>query len=227
MPPSSEPLIFPVGHYLGRVYLSQGADLDHHRIRLGHRMERLPDDNDFGVWALLHGLGPEGDSSIRWTRSAVEFLLDGTDLTGANYIIEQLLHRELAVQVSQDSEDVIAFARNHRLRPMLYGTGNTPGELGAFGIGLPGNDPVLKLTLPEFELWQWSPHTNSLWDTMNLLSRAWLSVGLDDPRYTDPATRMTRDLQALHLIISHGAGYLDRATGVPSRLTGTAGAGRS
>lgn len=248
IPDNSAGLIFPVGYYSGPFHPG-----GRHHVRVGRRDERLENATEFRVWALLHGLGRDGDSRLTWSPAAVEYAAAEAGIGGAGEILATLVDRGLATVVELGLDRVVTFAKSYRFCPLLTGvpqssdpksgdpqssdpesshpeSGDDAGFGIGMGIGFGGTEPVVRVGRPEFELWRSASTHGSLWATETTLAAAAKRAGSTDDRLTQPQLRMAADLLGLHRLISHHAGYLDhiggpRAARVPDPTGGATGMG--
>ena len=65
----AEPLIVPIGHYVGAFFPTPGSPEHYQQVRVGADLRRLSDEQ-FRVWGLAHGLLDQLDAGP-WTRSAL------------------------------------------------------------------------------------------------------------------------------------------------------------
>jgi hypothetical protein len=207
----TSPLIFPVGHYLGTHYPGAGADLDFHVVRIGWEIYRLEGNEQFGVWALAHGVPDQGDATAAWTRPALEGAARASGLAGVSSALDDLLAKDLIIEVTAETEEAVEFARVCRIRSLLVGLGNTAEDPLHFGIGLPAGQPIMQASTFDYELWKWGHACDSLWHACNVLAQAGRDVDPADPEQTDPSRILTRVLSTTQNLISHGAAYLDEA----------------
>jgi hypothetical protein len=207
----ASPLIFPVGHYIGAHYAYAGAELDFHVLRVGWEIYRLETNEQFGVWALAHGVPEPGGDASEWTRPALEGAARAGGLAAVPAALDELMTKDLVIEVTPDTEDAVEFARVTRTRSLLVGLGNTADDPLHFGIGLPGGDPIMQATTFEYELWKWGHACDNVWHICNVLAQVGRDVAPDDPEQADPNRVLTRVLPALQNLIAHGVIYLDEA----------------
>jgi hypothetical protein len=205
-----EPLILPIGHYLGAYHPSAGAELDSYVVRVGWETYQLSGTEQFGVWALAHGV-PEGADTAPWTRSAVYGAARAAGIPGAGPILDDLIGKDLLVEVTPGTAEAVEFARVCRTRSLLIGLGNTPDEPLRYGIGLAGAKPVVKVPGFTYELWKWGHACDSLWHACQILAQAGQDTAPGDPDQTDPERILARCLAAIQVLIAHGGIYLDEA----------------
>jgi hypothetical protein len=210
-PASTASLIFPVGHYLGANYPAPGADLDFHVVRIGWEIYRLEGNEQFGVWALAHGVPDQGDEMAPWTRPALEGAARATGLPAVGGALEGLFTKDLIIEVTPETADAVEFANVVRLRSLLVGLGNTADDPLHYGIGLPGGQPVMLATAFDYELWKWGHACDNLWHICQVLAQAGRGVAPDEPEQTDPERILTRVLASVQNLVAHGAAYLDEA----------------
>lgn len=210
-PASLAPLIFPVGHYIGAHYEYPGADLDFHVVRIGWEIYRIEGNEQFGVWALAHGVPVPGDETQSWTRPALEGAARATGLPSLGGALEALFTKDLIVEVVPETADAVDFAKVVRPRSLLVGLGNTADDPLHYGIGLPGGQPVMRATAFDYELWKWGHACDSLWHVCQVLAQAGRDVAPNEPEQTEPERILTRVLAAVQNLVAHGAVYLDEA----------------
>lgn len=212
--PLTEPLIFPIGHYMGPFYPAKDAPLKHHVIRVGWDTANLPEEDHFGVWAIAHGLR-ERISTTPWTRGVVEAAATEAGVPDAAGIVDSLLDQGVLAEVAPGTDQAIAFARRYRMQSLMVGFGNSQDEPGWNAIGLPGLPPVLKVPIKEYELWQWGHLGTSLWHASELLAEVWRQGGSAEPADIDPVERLTHTLDTLRLLVASNVAYLDLARTPP------------
>ena len=197
-------MLFPVGHYVG---VDSDADAERHLVRVGRHLLRL-DDERFAVWTLAHGL--PGDDPAPWTRAGVDAVARTAGLRATAASLDDLLAKDLVIDVAPGTADAIDFARTCRLRSQLIGLGPDPDRPGEFGIGLAPGVPVVRVDALGYELWQWGHLCDSLWHACAVLPEA----GADLP---DAEAALTRSLAVLQVLIAHGAIHPDRSTSAIAR----------
>lgn len=204
--------IFPVGHYLGAHYPHAGADLDFHVVRIGWEIYRLDGNEQFGVWALAHGVPEQdGDEMAPWTRPALEGAARATGMPGVPAIVDGLMAKDMIVEVTPGTPDAVEFARVSRIRSLLVGLGNSADDPFHYGIGIADAEPILRVPAFTYELWKWGHACDSLWHACHVLAQAGRAVDPANPEFTDPERVLTRCWPAIQVLIAHGAAYLDEA----------------
>jgi len=128
---------------------------------------------------------------------------------------------DLGLLARLDPTDAEAFARAHRMRPLLTGLGAHPDLPGTYALGLPGEPLVL---LPEFafEVWQWAGAAPDLWTAGEAFAdldddERVMALEAGEPVDVTPidADDVLTDLvYALRLLLEQQAAYLDRAEAV-------------
>lgn len=200
-----EPLIFPVGHYLGAVH---GAPVTYHRIRVGERSVRLDTTDQVTIWALSHGV-PELAGDGPWTRARVERLARDGGIVNPAGVIDRLLADGLLAEVTLGTPAAAEFARRHRLRPLMIGMGNTAEDPQRFRIGY-ADQPAIEVSRTLYELWQWG-HLFDLWQTCKLFAEVDRDTATPGGPAATAGQLLTGFLPELHLLLSHTAAYLDEA----------------
>jgi hypothetical protein len=67
----AEPLVVPIGHYVGTFVPPSGSPDHHEQVRIGADVRDL-DPEQFRIWGLAHGLLDRVDAGpAPWTRSAL------------------------------------------------------------------------------------------------------------------------------------------------------------
>jgi hypothetical protein len=204
-PSAAEPLIFPIGHTLGA--LLAGGDKRIPRIRRGPEV-KTPEQPAYATWLLLHGDPDALEKGQAWTRRAVEELAESSGGGSVAGHIDQLLADGLAVEVVPGTPQALQFAETHRLVPLMLGLGNTADEPWLYGIGLIGQ-PLVTVTHPVFEVWQWSPAEESLWLTCRGTVEVARRAGSTNPDVTDAERLLNGFLPTVHSLLAAGVACLD------------------
>jgi hypothetical protein len=205
----AEPLIVPMGHYLGAHFPTIGADADFHVVRIGWDTYKLEGDEQFAIWALAHGLPESGRGDMApWTRSAVQGAAQVGGIPNVANTMADLLDQDLIIEVTPGTVEAAEFAQACRTRSLLIGLGNTPEEPLLYGIGAAENAPVIQVPSFTYELWKWGHACDSLWHACQVFAAA---GNVADPDQTDPERVLTRCLAAIQVLLTHGAIYLDEA----------------
>lgn len=203
----SDPLVLPVGHYVGAYYPDVGAPLKYRKLRLGVDIKRLPTDAQFGLWALSHGL-PDRLATATWTRSALLTVAAEMELPDPASSLQAMLAQGTLVEVTY--ANAVEFARNHRIQPLMMGLGNTPQDPLTFSLGIVGLPPVVKVESFLYELWQWGRTARNLWQTVEMFAEVERKVVHKGAGVPDPEGVLHRILGRLHVLLAHNAVYLDR-----------------
>lgn len=207
-----QPLIFPVGHYVGAHYPRAGAELDFHVVRIGWEIYSLEGDEQFAVWALAHGVpGPDGDDILPWTRFTLEGAARASGVPVVPAVVDDLLAKDLIVEVTPGSSDAVEFAQVCRVRSLLIGLGNSADDPSHYGIGVADGNPIVQVPTFTYELWSWGHTCDSLWHTCQVLAQSGRQVAPGNAELTDPERVLARCLSAIQHLIAHGAVYLDEA----------------
>ncbi|SFQ22454.1 hypothetical protein SAMN04489713_124105 [Actinomadura madurae] len=232
-------LIFPVGHEMGLTYVARPAPNAYlereyetpvsgigdgmalpdprplravvepkgHRVRIADRSVRLSDE-EVAIWRLTHGAA-DGTESRPLTRTMLDEQARADGHREPDRLIDRLLERGALVEASPGTADAVAFARRHRLRPLMVGFGNTAEEPSSFGVGY-ADQPVVRLPRDLYLVWQWSD-LSDLWATCERLAGA--AAEPDSSPSSAPEGVVTRVLGALHFLLAHHVVYLDRVSG--------------
>ncbi|GAA3396951.1 hypothetical protein [Cryptosporangium minutisporangium] len=215
------PLVFPVGHLLGEIHPGPGAPAGYHAVRVGPEVVRVPDEDSRDVWALAHP-DPSALGEV-WTSAALVTTAERAGIRDAGSLVERLLAQGLLVEVPEEPAAMVAFARAHRLEPLLVGLGSTPEE-PLDGIGVPGLLVAARVPPRVFELWQWAHLWPDLWAACQGLAEVAVELGQQEPGETDPQRVLTFALGATQLLLAHGVAYLDaRRTAGPGTVAAADG----
>lgn len=209
MAESAEPLIVPIGHYVGARVPRVGTEPLSHVVRIGWETYKLEDAEQFAVWALGHGL-PEtaGDDTAPWTRSALVGAARASGIRNVGDALAELIARDLLIEVTPGTAEAVEFAQVCRTRSLLVGVGNTLEEPHIYAIGVSDSAPVVRVSGFAYELWKWGHACDSLWHACHVFAAA---GDPKDPDHADPERVLTRCLAAIQVLIASGAMYLDEA----------------
>jgi hypothetical protein len=150
------------------------------QVRVGAELVELS-DSQYAAWSSAH-----------------------VDQTSRGELTEQLLARHLLADLS----DPMAFAAGHRLLPLALGLGNTPEEPWLFSAGLL-YQPMLAMTGPLFDLWQWAHLSPDLWSACQESAAVAARAGLDEPRHIDPTEVLDGALAALPELLAARVACVD------------------
>lgn len=203
---SVERLLFPVGHYLGAQHRVESAEVEQ-QVRRGGTFQDLT-SQQFTVWTLAHGSPEAVQNEVPWTRRSVEELAKVLGLTGTTELVDDLIETGLLVEVAPGTEQALDFAKTHRVVPLMLGLGNTAEEPWMFGIGFL-NQPILQVTHPIYDLWQWSTMDDTLWATCQSAVDVARRAKSTDPDSTDPDKLLTGFLGSVHALLLSNAACLD------------------
>ncbi len=207
---TAEPLIFPVGHYLGRQFRLQpsgsrgdlGVVEDVCRVRRGANFHSLTGEQA-AVWTAACGSAKALEDAIPWSRQS---MLAATS-SQVGEIVEDLIGRQLLVEVSPGTPSARDFASTHRVVPSMLGLGNSADEPDIFHIGFL-NSPVVAVSHAIYDLWSWSTMDGCLWDACENAYQAAQQAGIAAPA-DDPNQLLTGFLGALHALLYAGAASID------------------
>lgn len=200
-------MLFPVGHRIGPQHRPAETDEPAEQVRRGATFHPLT-DQQFAVWALAHGSPDAIRTNTPWRRRSVVELAGVGGVTTAAEIVAELIEQGLLVEVTPGADDALEFARSHRVMPLMLGLGNSAAEPALFGIGFV-RQPVLQVTHPIYDVWQWSTMDDTLWATCQSAADVARRAGSGEPDYTDPARLLTGFLGALHALLVANAACLD------------------
>lgn len=210
---SDEPLLLPIGHYLGALHDQPEPGRRVHRVRRGVEFLSLS-DGEFLAWSLGTGAPERIAEGVRWTRRAAADYADSVGVgerpdVDVEATTEALLGSGMLVELRPDGDDAVEFASRHVLTPLMIGLGNTADAVDAYRIGFLAQ-PLIAVPFPVYDVWQWSPMDTSLWATCERSARTAQRSGFDDPVFTDPAALLAVVLTDVHVLLSSGAAALNR-----------------
>lgn len=209
MADDADPLIVPIGHYVGAHVPHAGRESEFHVVRIGWEIYKLEYAEQFAVWALGHGLPePGGAETVPWTRSALVGAARASGIPNVGDALADLIARDLLIEVTPGTDEAVEFARVCRTRSLLIGLGNTLAEPQLYAIGASENTPVVRVSGFAYELWKWGHACESLWHACHVFAAA---GDPDDPDETDPERVLTRCLAAIQVLLASGAMYIDEA----------------
>jgi hypothetical protein len=206
---TSQPLIVPIGHFVGEVY-DVGTESTTYNLRGGWSIVKLT-EAERNVWAFAHGLPDQLQAGTRWTRQT---LLDTIRLHAPEPdpepIIDDLLSRDVLAEVTPGTKQAIEFASTYRLIPLQTGLGNSREEPWVWRIGI-GAQTLVAVSGTVYNAWEWSHLYQSLWDSCRNLARiregdAGSSATAEE---RDPEAIFTEVLNGLHALVSTSCAYLD------------------
>jgi hypothetical protein len=202
----AEPLVVPIGHYVGTFVPPSGSPDHHEQVRIGADVRDL-DPEQFRIWGLAHGLLDRVDAgSPPWTRSALLAAAAEAGIAGAEQVTGALLADGTLMEVTAD--DAVGFARTHRMVPLMLGLGNTPEEPWLYAVGFP-DQPIVKMVGVLYDLWGWSHMDNDMWTACHGAGRLATRAGVTDPDQTDPQKLLSGLVESLHTLLAPNAVYLD------------------
>jgi hypothetical protein len=201
-----EPLLLPIGHYVGAIY-QDGARGLRRQVRRGATFHDLTDDQ-FAIWSAAHGTQETVQAAVAWQRRSVERHPQVAGVAGAGALIDEMLDNGLLAEVRPGRDEVLEFARSHRLVPLMLGLGNSTDDADMFDIGFL-HQPALSVSYPIYDLWQWSAVDESVWATCESAADVAERSGYTHPDYIDPRRLLTGLLRSLHALLVARAAYLD------------------
>lgn len=212
--PAAVPLILPIGQQVGAQYRAGRAVVQ--QVRRGGTFHDLT-ERQAAVWQLAHGVPEAIGEQVAWQRSSIE-----ERFAGAGEVIDELAALGLLVEVAPGAEQAEDFAKSHRLVPLMLGLGNSQDEPDTFGIGFLGQ-PVLQVSHPIYDVWQWSTMDDSLWYTCENATDVARRAGSSEPDAIETSKLLTGIIGSLHGLLASNAAYLD----IGFRLNWPAGTGPS
>jgi hypothetical protein len=202
----AEPLIVPIGHYVGAFFHTPGSPEHYQQVRVGADLRRLTDEQ-FRVWGLAHGLLDQLDDGP-WTRSAVLAAAAQAAVDGAESIVVELLADGTLVEVAPGTAGAVEFARQHRLVPLMLGLGNSPQEPWLYSVGFP-DQPIVKMVSVLYDLWEWAHLDTDIWAACHGAAKTAQRAGITDPEQSEPEKLLTGLVESLHTLLGPNAAYLD------------------
>lgn len=212
VPEDTDPLVFPVGHYMGPFFPSRDGPAKHHIVRVGWETPKLPDEEHLDIWALAHGL-PARLDTVRWTRKAIIETAQDAEMPDAAGILDNLVGLGLIAEVTPGTGQAREFADSYRFQSLLIGLGNSPDDPALDGIGLFGIEPMVKVGPRVFEIWQWAHLWPTIWAACEGLAYVAGQVEGSNPDAAGPEQVLDLMFDAMRTLISRNAIYLDVAIG--------------
>lgn len=204
--PGDQPMLLPIGHYIGAFHPAPGAPAEHHTVRVGTAPMRLLSDDELGVWAMAHGL--TGEAAVRpWTRAGAIDVAEQAGIDDAAKILDELLADELLAEVVPETEQAVEFAESYRVVPLMFGVAGSVSERRR-AIGLPGV-PVVEVDNFSFELWRLGHLAGSLRDYCQLYGEGLRAEAGLSEEHTSLDQMLLKALWELQPLIAHNAVYLD------------------
>ncbi len=208
-------IILPIGHYVGAYHPGPGEPLAHHTVRIGRTPVRLQSDEEFGLWALCHGL--TGDAASRtWSRDGVLAAAAESGIADAPRLLQELITEDIVVEVAPDTPDSIDFAKSYRVVPLMFGVGLTGDDPVTAGIGLQGQ-PAIEVTSFGYELWRFGHRVGNLWDFGRIHGEALAQAAGASREETAPEQMLLHIFWELQPLLACNAVYLDFASDHPDR----------
>ena len=205
-----EPLIFPIGQYVGAFARVGRPDERSHHVCRGGQIVELTDES-FALWGLAHGpLDPIIASSTPWTRPELGQYASRAGIAEPARLVADLAERGLLAETPREGPAAQAFAGRHRAVPTMLGLGNTAEDPELFTIGFFESD-VLGVGEGLYELWAWSGADGNLWQVCESAARLAHAADDPDPQTTDPGRVLADFLASAHALLSASAMYLDLA----------------
>jgi hypothetical protein len=201
-----EPLIFPIGHYTGRLHRSVAPVTYEHTVMLGARVLRLGDPQ-LAVWLLARG-SRDRTRPVTWTRRRVLAEAAAVGVPDPARVLAGLIADGLLAETIPETEHSVEFAASYRLAPLMLGLGNTAEEPWEHRIGFSGQ-PAVKVAGVHYGLWEWSHLDGDLWSGCRAHADTAIRAGVTDPDQTVPERILTDFFTVLHPVLTSGAACLD------------------
>jgi hypothetical protein len=130
--------------------------------------------------------------------------------TGTPAAPDELIARGLLAS----TEDPLKFAASHRFLPLALGLGNSEEDPWIFAAGLL-YQPVVAMTAPLYDLWQWAHLAPDLWTACREAAAVASQAGATEPEQTDPEQVLAGALETVrHLLAARVACFDVRIGGV-------------
>ncbi|MGH3656212.1 MAG: hypothetical protein ACRDUA_06100 [Micromonosporaceae bacterium] len=208
-------IVLPIGHYVGAYYPGPDEPLAHHTVRIGRAPVRLQSDEEFGLWALSHGLTGE-DATHTWSREDVLSAATDADIQDAPRLLQELINEDIIVDVAPGTADSIDFAKSYRVVPLMFGVGMTSDDPVTAGIGLQGQ-PAVEVNSFGYELWRFGHRVGNLWDFGRIHGEALAEAAGASREETTPEQMLLHIFWELQPLLACNAVYLDVATDTPDQ----------
>ena len=213
-PGTTEPRLFPVGHYAGPVYPHRGAAApDSFEIRYRDGVFSLS-AAEYVMWASAHG-DPAGTGPGALTRADAEHAARLAGLDAPGPVLDGLRADGLIAFVPSDVDGAREFAMTHQIRPLALGLGNTPDHPAVFEIGMPGAARV-SVGYDVYHIWLFAHLAADLWSALTEMAGEAARANAEElaedrpPLVDDPDILLRHVIEALPVLISTSCVYLDR-----------------
>lgn len=205
---SAQPLIFPIGQYVGALYHTVGTQDRDQMIMAGGQVVKVSDD-ELAIWLLARGV-PEEIEKGPWTRTALVETATQAGIATPAEVVERLSAQGLLAETYPGSQHSIEFAEAYRLIPTMLGLGNSAKEPWLYSIGF-FEQPVLSVAPEIYRMWEWAHIDNSLWAACHAYADISKRAGATEPDETIPEQVLAGFLGATHALLTSSAAYLDLA----------------
>jgi hypothetical protein len=207
---ATDPLIFPMAHYIGEQYDSESQS-SVYTLRGGWTVVELNAAERL-VWAHAHGMPEQLQQGTRWTREALLEAVKPQVGEDAHQIIEHLLEEDVLIEVQPGSKAAIEFAKEVRLVPLRLGLGNSAEEPGIWRIGSDVDSPMIGVSQTVYSNWAWAHLYKNLWDSCQSMAK--LRATAEDAASatesdSDPEIILYEVLERSHLLLASASAYFD------------------
>lgn len=172
-------------------------------MRRGGHVHDLTSEQ-FTVWTLAHGSVDAVENEKPWRHDSVVELAKAAGVGDAAQLVDELRGAGVLADVS----DPIEFAKTHRVAPLMLGLGNSGEDEALYGIGFFGQ-PLLQVTYPIYDLWQWCAMEDTLWGACESAADVAGRAGVTNDEYTDPERLLNGFIGSLHALLLANAVYID------------------
>ena len=210
---SNVELVLPVGHFAGPMFTRPEAEApESFEVRYRDGVFSLS-AQEYAVWAVAHG-DPALVEASPTTRAMVEDAARRAGVYDPVPLFDGLAKDGLLVRTRTSGPDSIAFAREHQIRPLALGLGNTPGALGGFQIGLP-NAVRATVGYDVYHMWLFAHQAENLWAAMVVIADEAAGANREQGSsgvrlIEDPEQLLTGFLNAMPVLVSTSCVYIDR-----------------
>lgn len=210
---SNVELVLPVGHFAGPMFTRPDAEApESFEVRFRDGVFSLS-ALEYAVWAVAHG-DPAHVGRSPTTRAMVEDAARRAGVAEPVALFDGLAKDGLLARTRTSGPDSIAFAREHQIRPLALGLGNTRDSLGGFQIGLP-NAARATVGYDVYHMWLFAHQAENLWSAMVVIAEEAAAANREqDPSgvrlIEDPEQLLTGFLNAMPVLVSTSCVYIDR-----------------
>jgi hypothetical protein len=200
---STTRVLIPIGHLLGSICYGDTPESIRFDVRIGSSDIDLSLP-EFIMWSSAHG-APEVVREQAWTTEAAQRAAADAGVDDVASATEQLLSKGLLREVALGTDDVLRFAAEHQVFPLLLGLGNTLEDPTGFRIGTSAAAAAV-VSLPVYSIWSRAHLEASLLAACTLLASTQLEHGA--------AEIVDGFLRVAHNVLAVNGLYFDLVNGV-------------